>query len=188
MEHITTSVLAEVCSTLMLGRESNGKFLWMDQDRRSFYWDTSGYIYDVHSYVPNIRQEFYDEITRLEENVIGYGESSYYAYNDDVVLFTDKSVYISDYGNTFRISYSEIDTVRYEKEVFQIYGRNGAIFSLGSVAKWNKQVRLDILRLFLLVVARIFGECTYQFTSGELAILQSFRLQELRDKSLTEFL
>ena len=186
---ITPDVLAELCSVLMLGKLKYGDYLWRDQ--RSW---ANGFYYETHSRMPRMSPSFQEKIKSRKEVVLGYGNRDSFLDGVDIMLFTDKRLYLADKDTSIDVSYSDIEDVTYQKfqketgGFFRIYTSEGKIHELYRVSDWSPRVRLDILRLFLLLMARLFGYCKYSFAERELAILKQATLRSLEHKSITEFL
>ena len=53
---------------------------------------------------------------------------------------------------------------------------------------WDECIGFFGVRLFLLIMARIFGSSQYKFTESELYLLSQVRLDSLNDQYITEFL
>ena len=186
---ITPDVLAELCSVLMLGKLKYGDYLWRDQ--RSW---ANGFYYETHSRMPRMSPSFQEKIKSRKEVVIGYGNRDSSLGGVDIMLFTDKGLYLADKDTSIDVSYSDIEDVTYQKfqketgGFFRIYTSDGKIHELYRVSDWSPRVRLDILRLFLLLMARLFGYCKYSFAERELAILKQATLRSLEHNSIIEFL
>lgn len=109
----------------------------------------------------------------------------------DVILFTDKSVYLSDKTMALDVAYSDIENVIFKngsRGVFQVCTADGKKHELSNTPSWYPRVRLDSLRLFLLVMARLFGHKKYFFTGTEQSILKKAKLRLLGNKSILKFL
>jgi len=183
---ITPDVLAELCSVLMLGKLENGNFLWKDQ--RSW---SNGFNYQVHSSLPRMSPSFHQKISSRNEIVIGYGQPNTMYGSVDIILLTDKSVYLSDKTMALDVAYSDIESVIFKngsRGVFQVCTADGKKHELPNTPSWYPRVRLDSLRLFLLVMARLFGHKKYCFTSTEQTILKEAKLHLLGNKSILKFL
>ena len=71
--------------------------------------------------------------------------------------------------------------------VFQI-DTWGEMYQIKDARRWNECIGFFGVRLFLLVMARIFGRSKYEFTESELYILSQIRLDSLNDQYITELL
>ena len=185
-DYLTPDVLAEFCSTLMLGKIKFGDYLWRDQ--RSW---ADGFYYETHSRLPVMSSSLHANITSRGEIVIGYGKPKSPYGSTDIMLFTDKRGYLVDKNTSIDVCYSDIEDVTFQTGTdffFRIYTSDGQVHELYRVSDWTPRVRLDILRLFLLVMARLFGYCQYSFTDREKAILKDVKLRSLGQKSILEYL
>ena len=183
---LTPDVLAEFCSTLMLGKIKFGDYLWRDQ--RSW---ADGFYYETHSRLPVMSSSLHANITSRGEIVIGYGKPKSPYGSTDIMLFTDKRGYLVDKNTSIDVCYSDIEDVTFQTGTdffFRIYTSDGQVHELYRVSDWTPRVRLDILRLFLLVMARLFGYCQYSFTDREKAILKDVKLRSLGQKSILEYI
>jgi len=185
-DSLTPDVLAEFCSTLMLGKIKFGDYLWRDQ--RSW---ADGFYYETHSRLPVMSPSLHANITSRGEIVIGYGKPKSPYGSTDIMLFTDKRGYFVDKNTSIDVCYSDIEDVTFQTGTdffFRIYTSDGQVHELYRVSDWTPRVRLDILRLFLLVMARLFGYCQYSFTDREKAILKDVKLRSLGQKSILEYI
>ena len=185
-DYLTPDVLAEFCSTLMLGKIKFGDYLWRDQ--RSW---ADGFYYETHSRLPVMSSSLHANITSRGEIVIGYGKPKSPYGSTDIMLFTDKRGYLVDKNTSIDVCYSDIEDVTFQTGTdffFRIYTSDGQVHELYRVSDWTPRVRLDILRLFLLVMARLFGYCQYSFTNREKAILKDVKLRSLGQKSILEYI
>lgn len=185
-DYLTPDVLAEFCSTLMLGKIKFGDYLWRDQ--RSW---ADGFYYETHSRLPVMSSSLHANITSRGEIVIGYGKPKSPYGSTDIMLFTDKRGYLVDKNTSINVCYSDIEDVTFQTGTdffFRIYTSDGQVHELYRVSDWTPRVRLDILRLFLLVMARLFGYCQYSFTDREKAILKDVKLRSLGQKSILEYI
>ena len=71
--------------------------------------------------------------------------------------------------------------------VFQI-DTWGGTYQIKDARRWDECIGFFGVRLFLLVMARIFGSSKYEFTESELYMLSQVRLDSLNDQYITEFL
>ena len=185
-DYLTPDVLAEFCSTLMLGKIKFGDYLWRDQ--RSW---ADGFYYETHSRLPVMTSSLHANITSRGEIVIGYGKPKSPYGSTDIMLFTDKRGYLVDKNTSIDVCYSDIEDVTFQTGTdffFRIYTSDGQVHELYRVSDWTPRVRLDILRLFLLVMARLFGYCQYSFTDREKVILKDVKLRSLGQKSILEYI
>lgn len=101
------------------------------------------------------------------------------------LLYEDKFAFVQ------QPRYSDIEDVTFQTGTdffFRIYTSDGQVHELYRVSDWTPRVRLDILRLFLLVMARLFGYCQYSFTDREKAVLKDVKLRSLGQKSILEYI
>ena len=170
----------------MLGKIKFGDYLWRDQ--RSW---ADGFYYETHSRLPVMSPSLHANITSRGEIVIGYGKPKFPYGSTDIMLFTDKRGYLVDKNTSIDVCYSDIEDVTFQTGTdffFRIYTSDGQVHELYRVSDWTPRVRLDILRLFFLVMARLFGYCQYSFTDREKNILKDVKLRSLGRKSILEYL
>ena len=87
------------------------------------------------------------------------------------------------YADIIRVLFASNSTDR----VFQIDTQDGS-YQCKDVKLWDECIGFFGVRLFLLIMARIFGSSQYKFTESELYMLSQVRLDSLNDKYITELL
>ena len=87
------------------------------------------------------------------------------------------------YADIIRVLFASNSTDR----VFQIDTQGGS-YQCKDVKLWDECIEFFGVRLFLLIMARIFGSSQYKFTESELYMLSQVRLDSLNDQYITEFL
>ena len=181
---MTPEVLAELCSVLILGNLKDGRRVL---DHCNPFWK-DGFTYQVHPSVSIPDTGIGEEIANGQETIIGYGK----AVSMMAIVFTDRALYVADYNEPLiHVRYADIIRVLFASNstdrVFQIDTQGGS-YQCKDVKLWDECIGLFGVRLFLLIMARIFGSSQYKFTESELYMLSQIRLDSLNDKYITELL
>ena len=187
-KRMTPEVLAELCSVLILGNLKDGRRVL---DHCNPFWK-DGFTYQVHPYVSIPDTGIRDGIAKGQETIIGYGKAGNSFLSTKIIVFTDKSLYVADYNEPLiHVHYADITRVLFASNsmdsVFQIDTR-GATYQIKDARRWDECIGFFGVRLFLLVMAHIFGRSQYGFTESERYMLSQIRLDSLNDKYITEFL
>ena len=183
-KYMTPEVLAELCSVLILGDLKDGRRVL---DHCNPFWK-DGFTYQVHPYVSIPDTGIGEEIANGQETIIGYGK----AVSMMAIVFTDRALYVADYNEPLiHVRYADITRVLFASNstdrVFQIDTQGGS-YQCKDVKLWDECIGFFGVRLFLLIMARIFGSSQYKFTESELYLLSQVRLDSLNDQYITEFL
>ena len=183
-KYMTPEVLAELCSVLILGDLKDRRRVL---DHCNPFWK-DGFTYQVHPYVSIPDTGIGEEIANGQETIIGYGK----AVSMMAIVFTDRSLYVADYNEPLiHMRYADITRVLFASSstdrVFQIDTQDGS-YQCKDVKLWDECIGFFGVRLFLLIMARIFGSSQYKFTESELYMLSQVRLDSLNDKYITELL
>ena len=181
-------VLAELCSVLILGNLKDGRRVL---NHCNPFWKEN-FTYQVHPYVSIPDTGIREGIAKGQENIIGYGKAGNSFLSTKIIVFTDKSLYVADYNEPLiHVHYADITRVLFASNsmdsVFQIDTR-GATYQIKDARRWDECIGFFGVRLFLLVMSRVFGHSQYEFTESELYMLRQIRLDSLNDKYITEFL
>ena len=187
-KHMTPEVLAELCSVLILGNLKDGRRVF---EHCNPFWK-DGFTYQVHPYVSIPDTGIREGIAKGQETIIGYGKASNSFLSTKIIVFTDKSLYVADYNEPLvHVHYEDITRVLFASNsmdsVFQI-DTWGATYQIKDARRWDECIGFFGVRLFLLVMARIFGSSKYEFTESELYMLSQIRLDSLNDQYITELL
>ena len=185
---MTPEVLAELCSVLILGNLKDGRRVL---EHCNPFWK-DGFTYQVHPYVSIPDTGIREGIAKGQETIIGYGKASNSFLSTKIIVFTDKSLYVADYNEPLvHVHYEDITRVLFASNsmdsVFQI-DTWGATYQIKDARRWDECIGFFGVRLFLLVMARIFGSSKYEFTESELYMLSQIRLDSLNDQYITELL
>ena len=110
-----------------------------------------------------------------------------------MIVFTDQTLYISDYQESLlKVRYSDIAGVIFASNsvdsAFEVKTLDGRSHSVQDAKRWDTFIGFFGVRLFLLVAARMFGKCPYEFTDSEKYMLSRIRLDSLNDKYVTELI
>lgn len=190
----TADVLAELLSVLVHGKLKNGRALWPEVGDETWTfkykpWDDDNEIGELFN-SNMINEAIFKCITDCGEWVIGSATESNIISQFEYIVFTDKAVYFQDDNmSAYCRDYSTIeDVVTISNDNFQIVQNNGEIFDVPGAAHWNEKLGRHNIRLFLLVVAKVFGNCQYEFTDQELAKLDVATLESLNGRSVLHYL
>jgi len=187
-KRMTPEVLAELCSVLILGNLKDGRRVF---EHCNPFWK-DGFTYQVHPYVSIPDTGIREGIAKGQENIIGYGKAGNSFLSTKIIVFTDKSLYVADYNEPLiHVHYADITRVLFASNsmdsVFQI-DTWGATYQIKDARRWDECIGFFGVRLFLLVMARIFGRSQYEFTENERHMFRQIRLDSLNDRYITEFL
>ena len=184
---INPHVMAELCSTLILGRLKSGKILWEEEG----YWK-NGYTYEVNPNITSDREWIRKGIVERNEIVVGGTTSVNLFSSNEEIIFTNRGVYLlGESGNASWTPYAGISDVVFinrGRKSFQICLTNGDTTDLENAAEWDKMMGLSNMRLFLLLMARLIGESEYEFTEEELQKLQLVTLESLENRCIVDYL
>ncbi|GAA0204224.1 SEL1-like repeat protein [Selenomonas dianae] len=184
---INAHVMAELCSVMILGRLKSGKILWAARG-----YLQGGYTYGIEPDLVSSDEWIQNGIIEREETVIGGAKSVNLFSADEEMIFTDKGFYIrDDSGNAKWTPYQIIEDVIFLNEgrwFFQATLTNGNTTELSAVYDWDEKTGLSGVRLFLLLMARLIGDCEYEFTDEEMAKLSLVTLESLENRPITAYL
>lgn len=185
---MTPEVLAELCSVLILGNLKDGQRVL---EHCNPFWK-DGFTYQIHPYVSIPDTGIREGIAKGQETIIGYGKAGNSFLSTKIIVFTDKSLYVADYNEPLvHVHYEDITRVLFASNsmdsVFQI-DTWGTTFQIKDARRWDECIGFFGVRLFLLVMSRIFGRSKYEFTESELYMLSQIRLDSLNDQYITELL
>ena len=185
---MTPEVLAELCSVLILGNLKDGRRIL---DHCNPFWKEN-FTYQVHPDVSIPDTGIREGIAKGQETIIGYGKAGNSFLSTKIIVFTDQSLYVADYNEPLiHVHYADITRVLFASNsmdsAFQIDTR-GATYQIKDARRWDECIGFFGVRLFLLVMAHIFGSSKYEFTESELYMLSQIRLDSLNDRYITEFL
>ena len=181
------TVMAELCSTLILGRLKSGEFLWEEEG----YWK-NGYTYEVNPNITSDREWIRKGIMERNEIVVGGTTNPNLFSDNEEIIFTNKGLYLlGESGNANWNPYvgiSDVVFINRGRKSFQICLTNGDTTDLENAAEWDKMMGLSNMRLFLLLMARLIGESEYEFTEAELQKLQLVTLESLENRCIVDYL
>ena len=184
---INPHVMAELCSTLILGRLKSGKILWEEEG----YWK-NGYTYEVNPNITSDREWIRKGIVERDEVVVGGTTSVNLFSSNEEIIFTNRGVYLlGESGNASWTPYAGISDVIFingNRKTFQICLSSGDTTNLENTAEWDKMMGLTNVRLFLLLMARLIGDCEYEFTDEEMAKLSLVILESLNNRCIVDYL
>ena len=184
---INPHVMAELCSVLILGCLKSGKILW----EKEGYWK-NGYTYEINPNITSDREWIRKGIVERDETIIGGTTSVNLFSSNEEIIFTNRGVYLlGESGNANWTPYTGISDVIFingNRKTFQICLSDGDTTNLENTAEWDKMMGLTNVRLFLLLMARLIGDCEYEFTDEEMAKLSLVTLESLNNRCIVDYL
>ena len=64
---------------------------------------------------------------------------------------------------------------------------DGEIWYVPSPSEWSSKLGLENLRLFFLIMAKILGECDYEFNNYEFGKLKMVKLESLKNECILKY-
>ena len=184
---INPHVMAELCSVLILGRLKSGKILWEEEG----YWK-NGYTYEINSNITSDREWIRKGIVERDEVIVGGTTNPNLFSDNEEIIFTNRGVYLlGESGNASWTSYdwiSDVIFINRGRKSFQICLTNGESRDLENTAEWDKMMGLTNTRIFLLLMARLIGDCEYEFTEEELNKLNLVTLESLNNRCIVDYI
>ena len=188
-EHIMTpAVMAELCSTLILGRLKSGEFLWEMKRGGGNRWCKNSFTYQINPNIKSTEEWIRKGIVKRKEIIIGGTKSA----SNEEIIFTNLGVYtLGRSENAYWTPYVAISGVQFINRgamSFQICLANGDKTHLENAGEWYDAIDLANVRLFLLLVAHFIGQSTYEFIEAELQKLRLVTLASLENHSVADYL
>lgn len=184
---ITPNVMAELCSVLILGRLKSGRQIWPDPNDLA-----NQFTYEIKPNLVSSGEWIRNSIVEEGETVIGGSKNINLISSDEEIIFTDKGVYFrNDSGGASWTPYSGILGVKFVnrgRKSFRISMKNGSVIDLDNASEWDGIVGLTNVRLFLLLIGCLIGNCEYEFTEEELNKLNLVTLESLENRPITNYL
>ena len=184
---INPHVMAELCSVLILGRLKSGRQIWPDPNDLA-----NQFTYEIKPNLVSSGEWIRNSIVEEGETVIGGSKNINLISSDEEIIFTDKGVYFrNDSGGASWTPYSGILGVKFVnrgRKSFRISMKNGSVIDLDNASEWDGIVGLTNVRLFLLLIGCLIGNCEYEFTEEELNKLNLVTLESLENHPITNYL
>lgn len=184
---INAHVMAELCSVMILGRLKSGKILWEEEG----YWK-NGYTYEINPGITSDREWIRKGIVERDEVIVGGTTNPNLFSDNEEIIFTNRGVYLlGESGNANWTPYTGISDVIFingNRKTFQICLSDGDTTNLENTAEWDKMMGLTNTRIFLLLMARLIGDCEYEFTDEEMAKLSLVTLESLNNRCIVDYL
>ena len=206
--------IAELLSVIINGKLKNGEFLWKtggNEDVKSH-----NFMYDLWTdkavayYFPHYKGadeyviggawkgnlstclsvDISMELWPLKMPIVG----TYYGAADEYLIFTNAGLWVREKnGKWFNLFYDMIKNVLITEKhnldlVYETKDGLKRKLAYDRSYIWNNKIGLDGIRLYLLVVAKIFGDCKYVFNDNEKECLSKVRLESLYGKYILDFL
>ncbi|WP_026767434.1 tetratricopeptide repeat protein [Selenomonas ruminantium] len=195
IKQFSENAIAELCSVIIHGRLENGTKIWQEEGSRSDgdfrlfnykCWDVNYTRKKCYS----LKEPFWSKINEYNELSIGMGYYPNIIDSCQYIVFTTKRVYVQDEdGNLHYCPYSIIKDVILENEN-KLYCKleDESTWWLPDSKKWINEIGGHSMRMFLLIMGKIFGECEYNFSMNEITMLSKVKLESLGGKSILEYM
>ena len=109
-------------------------------------------------------------------------ETNKFASKNQYLLFCDKCFYWQGNDGEWRVIwYEKIKGVQVYPDYMIIREDNNIRWSLPNSIMWKSKMGLNNFRLFLLIMAKSFGSCRYQFAPEEVKKLKKIGKSNLAD-------
>ena len=188
------AMAAELLGVLVHGKLKNGKQIWPvrcgdygsrfikyraleGKDTESSDWWLKG-------------NWMIDQMEKNNESMIGFAFEANFIDAWEYIVFTEDAVYFQGpQGTQERVPYGAIVDVKVDSSsIYYFIYANGKDDYITSQGEWDGKLGMDNLRLFFLIMARIEGNCNYQFTNYEQGKLADVRLEALGGKGILEYI
>lgn len=184
---INAHVMAELCSVMILGRLKSGRQIWTDPNDLA-----NQFTHEIKPNLVSSEEWIRNGITTRNETIIGGSQKINLFSSDEEVIFTTQGIYLrNDNGGASWTPYAGITDVRFinrGRKSFKILLSNGNNTDMANTASWDETMGLTNVRLFLLLMARLIGDCEYEFTDEEMAKLSLVTLESLNNRCIVDYL
>ncbi len=184
---INAPVMAELCSVMILGRLKSGREIWPDPNDLA-----NQFTYEIKPNLVSSDEWIRNGIATRDETIIGGSQKINLFSSDEEVIFTNKGIYLrNDNGGASWTPYAGITDVRFinrGRKSFKILLSNGNTTDMDNPASWDETMGLTNVRLFLLLIGCLIGNCEYEFTGDELNKLNLITLESLENRPITNYL
>ena len=184
---INPHVMAELCSVMILGRLKSGRQIWPDPNDLA-----NQFTYEIKPNLVSSDEWIRNGITTRDETIIGGSQKINLFSSDEEVIFTNKGIYLrNDNGGASWTPYAGITDVRFinrGRKSFKILSSNGNTTDMDNPASWDETMGLTNVRLFLILMARLIGDCEYEFTEEELNKLNLVTLESLNNRCIVDYI
>lgn len=185
-----TDIIAELLGVLINGKLKNGTFLWKtDGDE-----EIKRYNFPYRKWRDEAVRKFFEHYKGSSDCVIGGLRETNILTSDEYLIFKDYCLIIRDYsGKIIQIKYCDIENVSIEGEynnklMYKTKGGDKRELEGNRSYLWKEYAGLYGIRLFLLVMGKICGDCKYQFNDDEITRLSKIRLETLDGDSVLDYL
>ena len=184
---IDADVMAELCSVMILGRLKSGRQIWPDPNDLA-----NQFTYEIKPNLVSSDEWIRNGITTRDETIIGGSQKIDLFSSDEEVIFTNKGIYLrNDNGGASWTPYAGITDVRFinrGRKSFKILLSNGNTTDMDNPASWDETIGLINVRIFLILMARLIGDCEYEFTEEELNKLNLVTLESLNNRCIVDYI
>ena len=191
----SSEVLAELLGIIIHGREKHGKVLWakegVDDNQINIPYGiiikrlgTADLKNVQNSWIKN-------EIIGKNLDIIGYIYKPNFWDKSEYIIFTNRAIYTqNEKGDGGVVRYDEIEDVEILQDSTMIIpcGSKNKYEVPSVYKKWMKKLGKYSLRLFLLLAAKLEGDCKYKFTESEIAKLSMINIEELGGRCILDYL
>ena len=182
-ENIWTKIAAELLGVIIHGELRNGQIIFAREGHKKETGKITYTALPVNEFAEvNIVPALKVHLSQYNNFVIGLVFEHGYRTFDQYLIFGDKAIYTQNSNlEWFSIRYEKINKVKVMNNselVITMCDEKGWKFLPGSKL-WKNKVGLNNFRLFLLIAARMLGDCKYEFTGEELKKLRKVKLDSL---------
>jgi len=182
------ATIAELLGVIVNGRLKDGTFLWKTEGNEKI--KSHNFMYNPW---PNARMIKYFPYCKIKNMYVvgGVKEENTFLHKDEYLIFTNECFLIRNYlGEIKGEYYREIKHISdiEKQKLFYATSNGKKEFDEVRAYLWDHYLGLNSIRLYLLVVAKIFGDCKYEFNDVETECLSKVRLEALGGKSILKYL
>ncbi|SDP69641.1 tetratricopeptide repeat protein [Selenomonas ruminantium] len=184
-----TDIIAELLGVLINGKLKNGTFLWKTEGDEV----VKSHNFPYQKWRDEAVRNFFEHYKGSNDCVIGGLRETNVLTSDEYLIFKDYCMIIrTAWGELIQIKYCDIENVSIEGEynnelMYKTKGGNKRELEGNRSYLWKKYAGLYGIRLFLLVMAKICGDCKYKFNDDEIMRLSKIKLETLDGDSILEY-
>ena len=195
IEKVWNNVAAELLGVLIHGKLKSGEDIFSREGkakeaRRITYqaWpdDIITKDIDMGDVAGGMREHLY----QYNKSIIGAVIEFCSRASNQYLIIADKAFYVQQSNSVWKtIRYEKIGKVQvYNNTELVIAQYNKQWWHLPFAQMWKLKMGLNNFRLFLLIAAKILGDCKYQFNKAELKKLRKVKLESLDGACILDYL
>ncbi len=195
IEKVWNNVAAELLGVLIHGKLKNGEDIFSREGkakeaRRITYqaWpdDIITKDIDMGDVAGGMREHLYQHNKSIIGAVIEFCSRA----SNQYLIIADKAFYVQQSDCVWKtIRYEKIDNVQVYNNIELVIAQyNKQWWHLPFAQMWKMKMGLNNFRLFLLIAAKILGDCKYQFNKVELKKLKKVKLESLNGVCILDYL